>query len=342
MAARSKKPPARTPELDAATRILVLHGKERFFQLAYTDRLKQNIEQTGESVDVHLFDGDQAELADVLDECRSFGLIGGHKIVILDHADKLVQKDNRPLVERYAEAPTDGCTLVLRTETWRKGNLDKLIERHGGLIKCDTPDPGTAAGWVRNRVTKHLGVEIDDRAAIALVERVGCELDRLAVETDKLAVAVNAGEPITLATIDAVVGKTREEEVWDIQRRLLTGDAEGAVAYLRDLVSTSRQPPTLIRWAIVDLVRKLHALSRAAATGGDLGAAGKALKLWGPSAEPTRRAGAALRPDAAGALLRRAIDTDVAAKTGLGDELLALETLSLRVIDAVHSQARVR
>ena len=343
MAKRAPKSSPPAPELGPDVRILVLRGKERFLRSAYTDRLIEAIRKAGETVDIHRFDGTQDEPGEVLDECRSFGLMGGHKVVILDEADAMISKENRPAFERYAASPTQGCTLVLRCDSWRRGNLDERIGEVGGFIDCETPDPPRAAGWVRTRVTRLLAGEIDDDAAAALVERVGCELDRLAAEADKLASAAGKGGRITVETVSAVVGKTREEEVWDIQRRLLMCDTEGSIAYVRELVTTSRQPAILVRWAIVDLVRKLHALALANAAGpGAMSGATKAVKLWGPSVEPTKRAAERLSREQANALMRAAMDADIGAKSGLGDELIGLETLSLRVIDAVRPPAAAR
>jgi len=168
----TKRTPTRTPatpELGPGVRILVLRGKERFLRSAYTDRLIEAIRGTGETVDIHRFDGTQDEPGEVLDECRSFGLMGGHKVVILDDADAMISKENRAAFERYAASPTEGCTLVIRCDTWRKGNLNDRILEVGGFIDCGALDPPRAAGWVRTRVTKLLGREIDDEAAAALV-----------------------------------------------------------------------------------------------------------------------------------------------------------------------------
>src|SRR5438067_13461259 len=88
---------ARKAPLDApaSPRIVILHGKEPFIRAQKTTEIRAALVKEHGGVDSFAFDGASATAADVLDECRSFGLIAQHKLVILDNAEQLVKEDTR-------------------------------------------------------------------------------------------------------------------------------------------------------------------------------------------------------------------------------------------------------
>ena len=318
-------------------RVLLLTGKESFLREGYTNALIEAVKgKASGEVEVVRFDGATVEIADVLDECRSFGLLATYKVVVVDHADDFVKDANRAIVERYAEAPSDSATLVLRSEGWRPGNLDKAIEKVGGRIKCDAVDESTAMGQATRRARERRGVELARDAAALLVDRVGTDLSRLMSEVDKLSDAAGEGGTIDRALVTELVGVSREEQVWSVQGALLTGDAGYAMEAVKELVEVSRAPTVLIRFAFVDLAKKLAGVSAAVAAGESPMAASKAEKLWG---DAQRRVVTAATPERAGtfaALFREAVDADVRGKTGRGDEIRALEALSVRFADVLR------
>lgn len=327
--------------LGPGSRIVVLTGKEHFLRSGYTDQLRGMLEeQQGGPVEIFRFEGETTSAADVLDECRSFGLMASHKLVVVDDADKLLGESTRPIFERYAEHPSEMATLVLRGEKWNKGKLDKLIEKVGTIIKCDALQPERAMAWAAGRSKKRHNALLEPRAAQLLVERVGADLGRLSSELDKLAsvAAVDGTDPITI-TIDHVrefVGLSREEQVWSIQEVLLSGRADAAIAMLHELIDISRISEVLIRFAYVDLAKKLHGYARGLASGISPAQLNKSLKLWGSSAHAIAKAAQQSSPDALGLLFDEAVASDFRGKTGQGDAILALEVLSIRFAQALR------
>lgn len=334
------------PDLGAHTRVALFTGKERFLQDVYTQTLREALERTHGEVTVVRFDGATAAPADVLDECRSYSLMGGFKLVVVDQADAFVKGGDdepprtgragpRQVLEAYAASPADSATLVLRAETWHPGNLDKAIAKVGCVIKCERPTDDEAAKWAYRRCKARHGAEIDPRAAMLLVEHLGADLGRIDSELAKLAVAVAGagggdGGTITVERVEAMVGVSREDEFWAIQAALLTGDAAAGLEKLRELVEVSRHDPVPITFSCIDLARKLHGAACMMERGvPEAGIAGR-LKLWGSTRftilEAARRMGRAR----AAKLLQHAVKTDVHLKSSMGEPVRNLELLTLR------------
>ncbi len=352
--------PAAPGTYSPSLRVALFKGEDAYLRAAYTDKLRAAIEKAGVPTDVIRFDGNSALPAEVLDECRSFGLIAQHKIVIVDNADEFLKESaddedapaappsgrksggrgsaplrTRDMVEAYVKSPTEGCTLVLRAETWRKGNLDKLIEAHGIIEECDSPtaDKAVAALIRRAKDTHKCALEPD--AAWMIVERLGTNLGTLVQELAKL--AANAGEnnPITLAHVKDMVGVAREDEAWNLAPALLSGDAAAALAKARELMEVSRIDEVLLRFVLMDAAKKVHAFTRAAAQGIPPGVVGKEHKVWPPDrAAMFQHAAKNMTPKDSAALLTRMVDADSRGKSGRGDVTLGVETAILDFVRA--------
>jgi DNA polymerase III subunit delta len=325
--------PAPTPAgLSADARVVILHGKEAMLRQLHTQALREALSKVHGSVDTLTFDGQTAQAADVLDECRSFGLIAGYKLVLVDHADQLVKEATRPLFERYCEALAEGgeagATLVLRADTWRPGNLDKKVAAVGAVIKCEEPSRDEAIAWAVRRAAKEHKAALQPDAAEMLVDRVGANLARLDSELGKLSAAAgeNAIDPRLVAYF---VGASREEQVWGIQESILSAPPEEALRHLRYILDVSRQPAVMVSWALTDLARKIHAASRAMAQGAKPGELFKPLKLWGGSGEAVLGAARRIPPGRALELLRAAVRADMRQKSGFGEPERTLEMLVL-------------
>ncbi len=352
-----EKSAAASPPPTADVRIAVFAGPEPFLREMHSRGLIASIEAKNGPVQVARFDGLSAQIADVLDECRSMGLLAERKVVLVDDADQLIKEKEddagdapaavgrkprggprhfspRELLERYAAAPTDGVTLILRSGTWRPGKVDKLIEQCGVIVKCDEPSERDAVAFVMKRAKEHLQRAIDAPAAELLVERIGPHVGRLATELEKLHAAAEAGKPIGVDLVRKLVGLSREEEAWEIQRAILSGRPEQALGKLRELIEVSRVDMVPLRWSLADLARKLHSASSVLTARGNPWDAAKAAKLWGRPDDERNRVildvAGKRRPGVWAALLSEAVEADYRGKSGRGDEVIALEILTLR------------
>lgn len=333
-ASPAKKPPA--AQLDASTRIALITGKDAWLRSGYTDRLRAALTEAHGAIDTFRYDGASASITEPLDECRSFGLLAAHKLVIVDDADDWVKGDERrPIIERYAANPSDAATLVLRSESWHPGKLDKLIADHGAIIKCDSPDRRTAEAILIRKAREELARDLTPDAARMLVDRVGTDSGRLAQEIAKLAAASTHNAQITPALIRELTGVTREEQAWEIQRAVLFGTPEQALAKLRELLEVSRVPTQPLRWSLMDLARKVHGASRGLADRRSPGELSSAFKLWGDIQDGVFTAARKLPPASAARLLNDTLNLDRDSKTGFGDEVRLLEALTLRFTSAI-------
>ena len=325
------------PAFDASMRIVVLHGKDRFLLPHWTARLAAVLEDAHGEIELFVFDGETATTAAVLDELRSHGLFQQHKLVVVDHADRFLADRGgaagtgaRRALERYAESPMESSTLLLRAETWRRGKIDRLIVRRGLIVKVESPSPDEAMRWCIGRAASVHETAIEDEAVSLLVHCIGCDLARLDAELAKLA-AHAGGEPIRRTGVVELVGLSREEQAWELQSALVSGDPALAARRFRELVEVSRQPQELLGWSIVDLLRKLHAGAAMVRRGAPHREICTTQRIFGPSTEAILRLAERVDRTRLAHLLDEAVETATRIRRGEGDAFRSLEMLSIRV-----------
>jgi DNA polymerase III delta subunit len=259
--------------------------------------------------------------------------------------------DRRRAMERYAESPMQDATLILRSGGWRPGTFDKLVAAVGVILKCEAPGAAEAVRWAVARSQKRHGVELSAAGAQALVDRVGPDLGRLDSELGKLAVgALAMGGPtgdakvvITPELVKEFTGLSREEQAWEIQGALATGDPAQALAKVDELLRVSRAPEVMLAWSTIDVVRKVHDAAALAAQGQPDGAIAKSLKLWGDGAAVIVRLGRSVPLARAAALLQAAIAADRRMKSGLSPEpSRAIEALAVQIATGLGRSDRAR
>jgi len=318
-------------------RMAIIHGKESFLMSRYTSDFESAIVEEFGDVDRVVFDGATTDLATILDEVRTFDLMMRHKLVVVDNADVfLVTKDsvktsNRQALERYAESPVQTATLLLRASTWRPGKLDKAVAKVGIVVKLQNLNELDSIRWCVGRCGKEHGCTLEAQAAQFLVQRIGVSLTRLDSELGKLSAKVAPETRITKADVAEVVGLSREEQAWEIQSIILSGNSGAAMTKLGELLDVSRQPKELLMWSVVDLTRRLSAASTMMQNGLSAGEIRKNLKLFGDGGNRILQLAKQRTPSQLANLFTEAVAVDARTRSGLLDGRRGLELITLRV-----------
>lgn len=260
-------------------------------------------------------DGETADLADVLDELRSFAMFGSAKVVAVRNADEFVSRFREQL-EDYVAHPSESATLVLRFSSLPSNQrIYKAIAKTGQIIPCQAPKD--LKGWVIQRAKAAHNVTIAVEAAELLADYIGADLGRIDGELAKLAISSSRIGP---DEVSQSVAFQREREMWDLTNALGGGDPGEAVRRWRQLVQgDSSAEFRAVTWLCIWLenVRKALAMLR---DGQNAFTIGQALRIW-PRDVQQRFVDTVQSLGEPGR--RRAIDLlaeiDFQTKTGVGD-----------------------
>jgi DNA polymerase III delta subunit len=254
--------------------IYALVGPDPFLQLQHVAEIVASLGPGANRVDV---DGERADLADVLDEVRSFSLFGSGKVVVVQSADALITRFREQL-ENYVLKPSDSAVLVLRLAALpATQRIAKAIAKTGVIIPC-TP-PKDLAKWITERARSTHALKVGPDVARLLADYVGDDLARLDNELAKLALTIT-GDEAKPQDVMAGVAYQREQELSEMVNALAAGKVTDALRRWRRLLQTDSSAEfRAVTWLSMWLnnVRKALALRK---SGTPAAAIPGIIRLW--------------------------------------------------------------
>ena len=251
------------PGKHPATPVCVVFGDETFLQRQAVAAVRDSVLGKDGDGDFSLttFDGDDANLRDVLDELSTVALFGGGKrMVVIDDADAFVSR-HRPELEDYVAKPRLNSVLVLVPSTWpATTRLFKAIAETGLQVECKTPPPAKLLKWLLDWAKRRHQAKLESAAAELLIETVEPELGLFDQELAKLA-ALAGNEPITAEMVREAVGGWRAKTTWDMLDAATHGDAAEAMSQLDHLLLGGEAPIALLG-QIASTLRRFAAATR--------------------------------------------------------------------------------
>ncbi len=180
-------------------------------------------------------DGDEAAIAEVLDELRTTPFLTDKRVVAIRGADDFVSK-NREILEKYFEKPASTGVLVLTVSTWdARTRLSKMLPKVGELIEL-TPPPR----WklpdhlVQHAASKHK-VRLNKDAAEMLVELIGEEPAQLYNEVEKLVLFARGEPALRIDHVQALTGHQHIYGAFEVIDAMIGGHVGQAVSRLRNM-----------------------------------------------------------------------------------------------------------
>lgn len=223
--------------------VYAIVGGERFLVREALAATLNQLTSVGDGAGPTTFDGDEARLADVLDEVRTMSLLGGRRIAVVDDADEFISA-HRAALERYCQNPCDGGILIFLCRTLpRTTRLHKIISDSGSIVPCEAPKGRGVIDWISRRAASVHGKRISSEAAGVLRDFSGDELGLLDTELSKLATFVGDRGEITVDDLHALTGRHREERVFAVTDAMAAGDVQTALRHWEQVLATDRAAP---------------------------------------------------------------------------------------------------
>jgi DNA polymerase-3 subunit delta len=295
-------------------------------------------------------DADKAIIGEVLDELRTLPFLTKKRVVALRNADKFIsghgeeeeqdKRDkqdkhggatNREILEKYFDNPCPTGVLVMTVSKWASNTkLAKKLPKIGTLITVESPK----GKEIRQRLITYAqdthNKRLDYGTADLLVDIAGDDITRLYTEVDKLATYATDDKSITIAHIEAIVGRNRLFDAFKVIDACLQRNAAEAVERLRKMFADDKSAEFTTLGAFAYHFRRMFNVKKMMQEGMNEYQVSK--KIW-----------LGYNKDAQFALLRRLTqkqigdqllqlaETDYAIKRGQVQPRIAIEQLVLRL-----------
>jgi DNA polymerase-3 subunit delta len=240
---------------------VLLLGPEAYQRL----RIKEALLATVPEDAVARHDLSQLTLAEVLDDARSLSLFAPERVIWISNAESALPKgrgadedsegeapaghgDAAPLAA-YMKNPTPGVTLVFEASKYEFEGDDKRKQERVRKFYSAIADvvelqkfSSHEARQEAEALARKAGFRIDDAALDLLVEALGADIARVAVEIEKLSLFAN-GRPVGVEDIAALVPDARATTIFALVNALGRRDRVRALEILDTLTSEGQYLP---------------------------------------------------------------------------------------------------
>ena len=320
----------RNPAKVANKPVYAVFGDDAYLRKETLETIARAVFPGGEADDLatRRFAGDQASLADVLDEVRTLPFFSKRRLVIVEGADPFVTAHRREL-EAYVEHPSEVGVLVLSVKVWTATTkLAQLVNKAGLAVECKGPNDRELHAWLVHVARSRFDTALEADAARLMIELVGPEVGLLVSEVEKLSIYVGERRKIRRDDVARMVGAGRIEKIWTVLDAATTGRGNLAIEYLDRLLTSGESPVGLLAAMSYSLLRVYHAgrLRRARV---DLREACRASGISPYAVEKTQQQHAHLGPSRVDRLPRLLLEADLDLK---GSSMLEPRTVLERLL----------
>ncbi|MEO3947858.1 DNA polymerase III subunit delta [Gorillibacterium sp. CAU 1737] len=320
--------------------VLVCYGTEKFLKDEYISRqMEKWVDPELRDFALIRYDLTETSLDEVLDEAETAPFLAERKLILASSAlfftgakdtSKVEHRTDRLLA--YLSAPAPYTKLILTVDAEKLDERKKLVKtfKEKKAIKPFAPlSAEELPGWLEQRAKKH-GVTFERTAVERFLLFTGGQLQAMDAELAKLALYAGEGASIDVSTVEKLVVKSAEQNVFLLMEDIVRRRLDKAMDQLHELLKQKEEPIKLVmlmarQFRLILQVKDLYAQGYSQQqTATHLGSHPYPVKL---AAEQGR----SYHQDQLKRILTELADLDYAMKTGRVDKVLGLELLLLKL-----------
>lgn len=224
--------------------VYYLMGEEAYYIDRISDYIVEKaLKEEERDFNLTVFYGTDTDAQTVINAAKRYPMMAERQVVLVREAQSLPNKD---MLSFYLEQPQPTTILILCHKHGvldRRKKLASDIQKAGVLFESkrmyDSQLPGFVINYLRR---KGAGIDVD--AAQMLSEYVGCDLNRMAGELDKLLLALSeSNRRITSAFIEAHIGISKDFNNYELLNALVQRDVLKANRIVKYFNSNPRNYP---------------------------------------------------------------------------------------------------
>jgi DNA polymerase-3 subunit delta len=188
------------------------------------------------------------EPAEVIAAARTLPVMAqGRLVLVRGLGDRRAEKFTEGVLLEYLEAPLASTCLVLEAESVdkRRGWV-KRVAKLGRVVDCSGPNkPADVRRWIESRLAQRK-VRASGGVANALFEHVGADLDRLALEIEKLCLYAGEGGTLEVEHVAELVGQLRPRALYELTDAIGERRLTSALRVVCELSDQGEAPLALV------------------------------------------------------------------------------------------------
>lgn len=228
-----------------------LQGDEPYYIDKISDFIEENaLPEEQKGFNQIILYGKDVQLQDVLNNARSFPMMGDRQVVIVKEAQELSDLKKKEATEsfiKYAENPVPSTILVFahkyKTLDGRQA-LAKQLDKYAILVTTKKLYDNQVPDWIGSYV-KEQGFTIEVKAQQMLADFIGNNLERISNELNKLFINFKDKVEITAEHVQKYVGISKEYNPFELQKAIATKNVLKASEIVKYYNSNPKNNPVI-------------------------------------------------------------------------------------------------
>lgn len=236
--------------------VYVCYGTETYMMQEFIGYLTERwIDPADRDFAVSKFDLAEAGVEEVIDDAETLPFVGSRKLIIAKDAVFFTgAKDSGKVVHNldrlmdYITSPADFSVIVFTVNAEKldeRKKIVKKIKQHNGNIPFPPLSADDLNHWLRRQADK-LHFSFSDGADQTLIMNCGGNLQLLAGEMRKLALYAGPGGVVYPDTVDKLVSRTTEQNVFLMIDELVRLRLEKALDIYYELIKHKEEPVKIL------------------------------------------------------------------------------------------------
>jgi DNA polymerase-3 subunit delta len=232
--------------------VYVVHGSEGYLVRTAADALANALAE-GSGAEVVRIDAAGRSPETLLEEVASPTLFAPGTVALLRNFSHLLTGESADRLLAGIDAGLGESNFLVFVAAG-DGPADKIDKRfkgtkgllaRGAAIELNTQKPEHLAVWLSEKAAEE-GKVLEPDAATLLLERAGRDMETLRRELDKALLFCLDQKRIAADDLEKLIGRSREDAVWDVGEAVASRDPVRAMALLDDLLDAGTYPLAIL------------------------------------------------------------------------------------------------
>lgn len=229
-------------------RFFLFYGEEEFLKKEALREFEAALFKPEEkALNLQKLSGQQTNAEEVINAVSTAPMFGTHRLVEVHDAQRLSPPAKERLIALLPKIPETGVTIFLADKTDFRQLFWKFFLDQGAAYEFASLLEKQALEWLFQRA-KRSGIEVEEEAAWALVEKLGTDAGQIASELEKLATLAQKSQKITKSLVEQAVGFSQRFSVYQLLDAVGERNLPQALVIYNDLVSYRESLTQIVYW----------------------------------------------------------------------------------------------
>lgn len=275
------------------------------------------------SFDYAEFSGDGCSVAEVIDSAGTFPMLSKRRLVLVTETDKMPDPSQDDLLDSLKHISPRGMLILAAEELDRRKRFYKTLRDKACVAEFPRLKGAALKRWAAAFFQRE-GRRISPAAIEQIVDLAGPDLQRLAMELEKMLLYAGNEKNIPDSVVDEIAQGSRQRSIFEFLDAVSARDRAGALKLLANLLETG-EPPLRILHMIARHGRQLLIAKEGLLQGIDPGKIASAAQIPAFILDKFIRQARAADAARIRLLFVRLAEMDRQFKSSIGDERTLLE-----------------